>query len=331
MAVQRIDLNNRAISMEAATADRLIRLGSGDAALLYLYLLRQQGEYDPVRAGSAMGWTRGQLDTALAQLQELGLAAGAVLPQTADPLPQPDQAPDYTAADIAAELRDTGSQFSSLLQEVEHVLGRKLTNTQTSILLELYDHVGLPSEVLLTLVNWLNGRNQKKYGPGKKLSMSYVKRVGYQWKERGYDTLEAADEYIKNFEFKESSEGAILEALGIYGRRAAAGEVRYIRQWLDWGFPPESVAQAYDITVTNTGRMTWSYCNAILRRWHEKNLHTPEEVKAERKPEPAQNQRYARGGQRNQAPQKDQKELERENRQNFLEMQRLLAQMKEDS
>lgn len=328
MAVQHIELHYQTISMDNGTVDRLIQLGSGDAALLYLYLLRVRGDYDPAQAGRALRWSRGQLDTALAQLQEMALVTGGLLPKQDEPMPQPDQAPDYTADDIVSELQDAGSQFPALLQEVERTMGRKLTNSQTAILLELYDHVGLPSEVLLTLVNWLDERNRKKYGPGKKLSMSYVKRVGYQWKERGYDTLEAADEYIKSFDLRESREGALLAALGIYGRRASVGESRYIAQWLDWGFPPESVAEAYDTTTTNIGRMDWRYCNAILRRWHQKNLHTLEEVKTERKPEKQAGRPSSQFGQK--AGYKDQKALEQENRQNTLELQRALAQMNEE-
>ncbi|MCD7802529.1 MAG: DnaD domain protein [Clostridiales bacterium] len=328
MAMQRVQLNQSAVAIDGSTADRLIRLGSGDAALLYLYLARNLGEYDPNRAGSALHWSRSQLDTAMAQLQEVGLVSGIALPQMEEPVPRPEQAPEYSAADIVEELQDQGSQFSALLQETEKMLGRKLSSSNTAILLELYDHVGLPPEVLLLLINWLDGKNKRKYGPGKNLSMAYVRRVGYQWKERGYDTLEAADEYIKSCDLRESQEGAILSALGIYGRKPSQSEQRYLAQWLDWRFPPESVAVAYDITVTGLGRMDWRYCNAILRRWHEKNLHTPEEVRSDRKPETRSGS--SRPYQRK-APPKDQKALERENRQSIAEMQRALAQMKEEN
>lgn len=329
MAVQRIDLNNRAVSMDGATVDRLVKLGSGDAALLYLYLLRCQGEYDPARAGAALSWTRGQLDTALAQLQELGLAAGAALPQLEDAPPQPEQAPEYTAADIANELKDPGSQFSVLLQEIERMFGKKLTNSQVSVLLELYDHVGLPAEVLMMMVNWLCERNRKKYGAARNPSISVIKRTGYQWKEQGYDTLDAAEEYIRNVSLRETQEGAVLAALGVYGRQPVASERQFIRQWLEWRFPPETIAIAYDITVTSIGKMNWHYCNGILKRWHEKNLHTPEQVQSERKTDAAQSRpAYQRPGQ---PPRKDQQAENREIQQDFQEMQRLLAMMKGDS
>ena len=333
MAVSRIDLKGQSISMDGETADRLIRLGSGDAALLYLYLLRRQGSYDPVEAAHALGWTGPQLESALAQLRQLGLAGGteATAPSPSEPVPTPDQAPEYTADDLAVELSDRRSPFAALLDEVERALGRKLPNSQVLILLELYDYAGIPAEVLLVLVHWLQARYQRKYGPGKRLSMKYVRQVAYQWKERGLDTLEAADGYIAQQNYRETREGELLGALNIFGRQPTATERRHLAQWLEWGFGGEAVAVAYDITMTNLGRLNWNYCNAILRRWHEKGLHTAQEVRAEQKQErPAAPAGRSSGGKPAAAPPKDVESQRRENQRGIQEMKRLLEQMKQE-
>lgn len=47
------------------------------------------------------------------------------------------------------------------------------------------------------------------------------------------------------------------------------------------GFPAETVALAYDKTVLRCHEFKWPYCNGILKKWHEKGLHTPEETAAE--------------------------------------------------
>ena len=121
----------------------------------------------------------------------------------------------------------------------------------------------------------------------------------------------------------------MLAALGIYGRPAAAGERRFLQQWLEWGFPAETVAVAYDITLTNTGRMNWNYCNAILRRWHEKGLHTPQEVRSEHKSAP---RAAASTGQHAAARQPSEEELasqRRENQRGLAEMKRVLERMRQ--
>ena len=59
------------LSMTDQAADRLLKLDSGDAALLYLYLLRR-GSLEGLR------WPEERKQTALKQLQEQGLAAAAL-------------------------------------------------------------------------------------------------------------------------------------------------------------------------------------------------------------------------------------------------------------
>lgn len=76
MASHHIALGDDTISMSAAVADKLIARGQGDAALLYLYLLRRRGYLDPEQAARQLQWSRLQLDSALAHLRELGLAGG---------------------------------------------------------------------------------------------------------------------------------------------------------------------------------------------------------------------------------------------------------------
>ena len=57
-------------------------------------------------------------------------------------------------------------------------------------------------------------------------------------------------------------------------------EEKFLLQWLEWGFSPEAAALAYEKTVLKCHEFKWSYCNGILRRWHEAGLHTVEEIEA---------------------------------------------------
>ena len=71
-----------------------------------------------------------------------------------------------------------------------------------------------------------------------------------------------------------------MRALQLGDRPPAAGEEKYLLQWLEWGFSPEAAALAYDKTILKCHEFKWSYCNGILRRWHEAGLHTVEEIEA---------------------------------------------------
>ena len=299
--VSQIDLSPDTVAMSASTADRLIRRGSGDAALLYLYLLRSGGRYDRRAAGEALGWNVAQLSSALAHLEELGLIQGRHEDPEAAPDPDPECAPTYSSEDITGELSAPDSPFPALVDEVEHLLGRKCSVTDLRILLELYDHLSMPPEVLVLLTAHQLERVREKYGPGRRLRLSEVKAAAYRWKKAGIDTLDAADAHLKKLDYFRSQEGALLAAVGITGRQAVESERKYLRQWLDWGFPPEAVALAYEKTVLRTGNMRWPYCNGILKRWHQAGLHTPAAIAAAegpKRPAPAASNAPARAPRR---------------------------------
>lgn len=145
--------------------------------------------------------------------------------------------------------------------------------------------------MIYLLVMWQIQEYEDRYGLGRKPRVM-IRTAAYRWKESGVDTLEAAEAYLKKLEYYRSQEGELLAAVGITGRKAAAGERKYLAAWTEMGFPPETVALACDRTITNTGAMKWAYCNAILKRWHREGLHTPEEVAVQQQP------RRAAGGPR---------------------------------
>ena len=74
------------LSMTARAADRLMGAGNGDAALLYLWLLRRGGRLEPEAARRALKWDVPRLEAALSALVGLGLADGTAAPEA--PLPR---------------------------------------------------------------------------------------------------------------------------------------------------------------------------------------------------------------------------------------------------
>lgn len=181
------------LSMAGEAADRLIAAGSGDAALLYLHLLRSGGEYQTARAARALNWEPGRCDAALSLLARLELASGQ--PQPSPPAsPQP---PEYTAEDINRELEDPSSAFPGLVDEVQRRLGKVLSTSDLKNLYAVYDFSGLPPEVILLAVSWAVEETQRKYGPGRMPRMPQIQREVIRWKERGVDTAEAAEAHLK--------------------------------------------------------------------------------------------------------------------------------------
>ncbi len=270
------------VTFPARAARRLLDRGDGDAALLYLALLRHQGTMPPRALAGELRWERGRIEAAEQVLRELELVA----PE--EPPPSGPEKPDYRQEDIAAQLE--GSQdFRDLTGQVELRLGRKLSTPDLGILLGLFDHVGLPADVIYLLVCHCAEKIANKYGEGRRPTLRQIEKEGYAWARMGIDTQKAAAEYLKRYALRQREYAAYMRVLRLGDRLPVASEEKYLAAWQDMGFPAEAVALAYDKTVLRCHEFKWNYCDGILKRWHKNGLHSAAEIEAGDRPVSARN------------------------------------------
>lgn len=273
---------------DPAARDKLIAAHDGDTALLWLWLCRS-GVYNGDRAAEELCRTLGEMDRAYEKLCRMGL-----YPITPDRKETPsypaEELPQYTVSDVLRRSSEDGS-FKAVLQEAERVLGRSLSSPDMKILFGIYDYLALPTEVIFVLLNYCTELYRQKYGPGRLPSMRSIEKEAYSWANNEILTLEQAEEFIEESRSRRSRAEEIKAALGIRGRELTPTERKYVFSWLDMGFSVDALSVAYDRTVTNTGSLKWNYMNKIVSSWHQKGIHTVQEIeeKDRRTPTPAKN------------------------------------------
>ena len=269
------------IVLPAQQADRLIGRGDGDAALLYLCLLRADRGVTAQELQRKLKWSQLRLHAAETALQELGLIDRP--PEQKPPEPAQER-PVYTADDLT-DLLTGDDGFRLLVPQTEEKLGKRLKTADLQILAGLYDDLGLPADVIYLLVCHCVARSEERYGPGRRPTLRQIEKEGYHWAQRGLFDQESASRYLRDWNVRRSAMSRYMQVLGLGDRRPVESEERYITDWMDKGFPPETVALAYDKTVFYKKELNWRYLNGILRRWHENGWHTPEEVQQADKPQ----------------------------------------------
>ena len=272
------------IVLPAQQADRLIGRGDGDAALLYLCLLRADRGVTAQELQRKLKWSQLRLHAAETALQELGLIDRP--PEQKPPEPAQER-PVYTADDLT-DLLTGDAGFRMLVPQTEEKLGKRLKTADLQILAGLYDDLGLPADVIYLLVCHCVARSEERYGPGRRPTLRQIEKEGYHWAQRGLFDQESASRYLRDWNVRRSAMSRYMQVLGLGDRRPVESEERYITDWMDKGFPPETVALAYDKTVFYKKELNWRYLNGILRRWHENGWHTPEEVQQGDAGKPAQ-------------------------------------------
>ena len=262
-------MNIENLTVSGEDLRKLLSAGSGEAALLYLYLRcgnRQE------TAAQELGLSQCQLSCGGATLRQLGLYSEEKQASFV-----PGERPAYSENDVLGAM-DQDNDFRSLYGEVQRLLGKNLNTEELKILLGFSRYLGLPNDVISVLVCYCKERSRQK-GSLRNPSLRTIEKEAYAWAEQGIDTLEEAAAWIHSRNVYNSRMEQLKRLLQIRGRSLTPGEERYATNWLEMGFETEALALAYERTCLNTGGLNWAYMNKILVRWHEAGLHTLEAIK----------------------------------------------------
>lgn len=253
--------------LRAEIADRLLACGDGDAALLYLYLLRRGSTFEEDAAMRELNMTRDRFDRAVFTLTQFEIAQ---YPAQAAQERRKKKSPRYTAAEMA-RLRAEDHKFETVCQTAEKLFGRPLRESELRTLMTACDYLELPPEVIIDMMTDLH----QEHG---ELNRRQMEETAYRWADLGIRTGDAALAYIA----KKRAEKPLLEAmkqtLGRAGYTPTAREEHTVSNWIEQGFDSAALQLAIDRMRVSRGSFSWRYLVSILNNWHKKGLHTVEEI-----------------------------------------------------
>lgn len=270
-------------------ADKYINEASFSDLKVLLYVFRHSGEkLDVAEACKAIKIDSKQLKSSLdfwAKRNVVKFKAGRETEPAAES--QQEKTRSQTAAhrvlDIPvqygqeeiAKKTQGNEEIKFLLEAASGSLGRLISPAECSILVYLYEGAGLPADVIMMIISYCVAA-----GKG---NIRYIEKMALGWAEEGIDTHEKAESKICRLEAKHSFEGKVRTVMGIKDRAFSTEELQYIGRWCEWDMKLELVKLAYDISVSNTGKLSFAYMNKILSTWHEKGYTTVEQAKNENK------------------------------------------------
>ncbi len=265
--------NPPCLSMPVSDADKLLGCGNLHCMQLYIYLLRMGKSVPAERIAQDLNLAPADLKKAAKELKAMGLMSSSGKGKV-----PPEQAiPEYGKQYIAKRCTED-TNFEAMQAEAAQIVGHSLSAQELNTLFGIYDHLGLPAEVIYVLLHHCKGEIQEKYGPGRLPTMRQIEQTAYIWAKEEIMTLEMADEYVQKKKARKDDHGEIKRLLGIYDRALTKSEVDAINDWLDKGFGMDAIAMAFDRTVAGTGSFKLAYMNKIIQNWHQKGLHTPAEI-----------------------------------------------------
>lgn len=183
------------------------------------------------------------------------------------------RSPEFSPAEIADTIKKD-DKVDFLFKTCETLYGRPLKHTEQNALITITEHIGLPTEVALMMVDYC-------FSIGKS-SPAYLKETAMNWMENGITDLAAAERQISMLQTKNAAEGAVKSMFGI-NRALTQKEKDFVDLWYNvWNFNSEMVKLAYEINVNAKGQFAFPYISKVLENWHSKGIATVEQANEER-------------------------------------------------
>lgn len=174
-------------------------------------------------------------------------------------------------SDTLSKALEEGSEFAMLCEHAGQKLGKQLNKNDYSSLFYLYDFVGMPAPVIYGVIEQCC--SEGKTG----LQYIFKKTVGLY--DDGIDTYDKFEAYLARRAVIGSNISRLRKLCGMGDRELTAKEKKLFDTWFgDWNIAFELVRLAYEKTVDNTGKLSFSYMNSILKRWFESGYSTVDDV-----------------------------------------------------
>lgn len=292
---------NSVFAVPCSVVDKNLKLAGSVQLKVLLWTLRHAGQPFQVQdVANALGIDPADVKDAMQYWQEAGLfsaeesSANSLPPQqdtqngTKPAAPSADAAksdsaktrrilsrPQKPDSEFVAKRIEESTEISCLMQSAQQILGRLISSGESATLLMIHDEFGLPSDVIVMLLQYAASIG--------KANMRYIEKMAMNWADEEINTHEKAEEKLRLLSECRQAWRKVEQAIGMPHRTPSTKEENFANVWVnEWKFGSNMIREAYDRAVDATGKFSASYMNRILERWKKANITTVLEAEREK-------------------------------------------------
>lgn len=159
--------------------------------------------------------------------------------------------------------------YYEVFHVAEHYIGRPLSKSEVETFMYWIDGLSMSPQLISYLV-------ESCMEAGKN-SVSYMNSIALSWAENGIHTVEEASGQSLIYP---KTCFSVMKAFGIKNRSLNNSELSFIDKWSkEYCFSDDVIVRACEKTIENTGKASFNYADAILKDWHQKNIHSLDDIK----------------------------------------------------
>lgn len=274
----RKDFKTPPFSVPSEIVDSHIKLAGALQLRVILYCLRHtyDAEINPAVMAELFSVSEEDINDALMFWAELGFieCEGPVftpsLPAVETVKVAPPKAPRPDRKEVARRGLES-PEIAFLLNEAQQKFGRMLKQSESSVLVWIYDDLGLDASIILMIL--------QHAVQAEKVNISYIERVARDWAENGVDTIAAAEQRIVELNNSRSAWNKMRRAFGLDSRSPSETESKLaVLCIIEWKMSDELLKKAYDACVDSLGKYNVRYIKKVLTEWHKQGITTVKEL-----------------------------------------------------
>ena len=163
----------------------------------------------------------------------------------------------YTKSDFTTAMHGN-EKIKQLITLSSQLLNKTLSTNDMNVIFMFYDYLKFPPEVIFSLLEYCISIG--------KSNMRYIEKVAISWADAEINTLAKANAFIRS----KNKEAELLKKyktmFKIVGRDFTDTEAELIKTWVNtYKLSDEEILSAYEITVTNTGKVALKYMDSVIK------------------------------------------------------------------
>lgn len=166
----------------------------------------------------------------------------------------------------------SSDEIYNLIQESQNALGRPLSSGDSAVLIMLHDTEGLPSNVILMLIQYAVSIG--------KSNIRYIEKTGINWALNNIDNISKAEKKIQDLTKSSILWKKFENLIGIEHRSPTSTEEEIVLRWYDnWHIDEDLIKCSYEICVNTKGKYIIKYMDGIIKKWKSQNINNLTQVK----------------------------------------------------
>lgn len=172
----------------------------------------------------------------------------------------------------AEQLKQNSREIKALFDMSQQALGNIINHSMIRSLIWQYEYLGLKVDVILMLLSYCASIG--------KTNIAYIETIAVNWSQNEIDTITKAQDEIQRMKNSNGFYSRMISEFGLK-RQPTPNQKKFFDEWNNKGYSVDLISCACERATDSGKALSVNYINGILENWNKKGITTREEAENE--------------------------------------------------